>query len=238
MTPVHLYGVLDGDSDVYPAPPTPGLDGRAVRVLSLGGRRAWVSDIDDSTLDATPRRLREHDAVLGCAVTAGHALVPARLGRLHADDAAVVFALEGRAAALDAAMALVRGRVEMSLLIARTAAPQASNDESPRRDSQGPGREHLRRIQSHMHGERKLLDAARDVAQSATRALTGMVVAERAVEDPAPPVLVGRAHLVAREDVARYLLTVKRVAAAAGPALRVAVRGPGAAYSFAVVQGG
>jgi hypothetical protein len=234
--PVHLYGVLDAGVDL--APSTPGLDGRAVRVLSVGRRFAWVSDVEDSTLAATPKRLREHDAVLGSVVAAGCSPVPARLGRLYADDSAVQAALEGCAAELDAAMALLRGRVEMSLLIARSAALAGPGDEPPRRENGGPGREHLRRLQRGMRGERKLRVAASDAAEFATRALGGIVVAERTVEDPAAPVLVGRAHLVARDDVARYLAKVGIVAAAASPALRVAVRGPGAAYSFAAVQGG
>jgi hypothetical protein len=135
-------------------------------------------------------------------------------------------------------MALLRGRVEMSLLIARSTALAGPGHEPLRREDSGPGHEHLRRLQRGMRGERKLRVAASDAAEFATRTLGGIVVAERTVEDPATPVLVGRAHLVARDDVARYLARVGMVAAAAGPALRVAVRGPGAAYSFAAVQGG
>jgi hypothetical protein len=56
------------------------------------------------------------------------------------------------------------------------------------------------------------------------------------VERPAPPVLVARAHLVTRENIARYVRAVNSQAAIADSALRVAVRGPGAAYSFAAVR--
>lgn len=230
---LHLYGVLETDAD--PAPSTPGLGGRAVRVLSIGGRYAWVSDVEDARLEATPQRLREHDAVLRGAIAAGYSVIPSLFGRLHANDAALSAALEARSAALDTAIELVRGRVEMSLLIAPSGAPPApAPDDS--RETRGPGHEHLRHIQNQMHGERILRDSAAKLAISATRVLSGVYVAERVVENPAPPVLMARAHLVARDDIARYLRAVKMLSAAAGPALRVAVRGPGAAYSFAAVQ--
>ena len=226
MTPLHLYGVLDADAE--PAPSTRGLDGRAVRVLSLGARCAWVSDVAESRLEATPQRLREHDAVLRAAVAAGYSVVPSLFGRLHADDAALT-------AALDTAMALVRGRVEMSLLVAPSGAPAASEPDRSLA-TRGPGHEHLRRIQVQMHRERILRASATELGQSATRVLRGIFVAERVVENPTPPVLMARAHLVARDDIARYLPAVKMLAASAGPDLRVVVRGPGAAYSFAAVQ--
>lgn len=234
--PVHLYGLIDAHADF--AALTPGLDGRAVRVLRVGARGALVSDIAESTLEATPRRLREHDSVLRAAVAAGYSPIPARVGRLHGDDAAVVTVIEQRGAALDAAMELVRGRVEMSLLIARAAVPRTVEPEAPLLRGEGPGRGHLRRLGRQLHGERNLLDAANDVAQSVMRALIGVIVAECTVEDPASPVIAGRTHLVARSHVARYLVAIETVAAAASPVLRIAVRGPGAAYSFAAVIDG
>lgn len=237
MTPVHLYGVLDAGAPLAPAK---GLDGRVVRALALGDRFALVSDLDESKLAVTPRRLREHDAVLRDAVAAGRSVVPARLGRLYADDSALAAALEAYDSVLDVAMSLVRGRVEMSLLIAgstSTPTPPLA-EQGSERGRRGPGREHLRRLKGGFQGERNMLQGATELALVAARALAGIVVAERAVEDPAPPVLVARAHLVARDEVSRYLVAVKTVAAGSGSVYRVAVRGPGAAYSFAAVQGG
>jgi hypothetical protein len=100
----------------------------------------------------------------------------------------------------------------------------------------GPGREHLLRIRNQVHAERILRDSATKLAQGATRMLDGLIEAERVVENPAAPVLVARAHLVTRDNIARYLQAVKLQAAAVDPALRVVVRGPGPAYSFAAVQ--
>jgi hypothetical protein len=235
--PVHLYGVLEGGARFVPA--TCGLDGRPVRSLEWGGRSALVSDVHESALTATPRRLREHDAVLRAAVASGLTVVPARIGRLYADDASVLRALGDRATDIALAMSLVRGRVEMSLLISAGVPTPAGFPAQPGAASgPGAGREHLRRIQGQMRGERNMLHAASELALAAARALTGVVVAECVVESPAPPVLVARAHLVARDDVARYVGVVETVAAAADAAFRVAIRGPGAAYSFAAVQGG
>jgi hypothetical protein len=230
---VHLYGVLDAGAD--PTPSIPGLDGRVVRVLALGDRCAWVSDVAESRLEATPPRIRAHDAVLSGAIAQGYSVVPSLFGRLHADDAALIAGLEGSAAALDAAMALVRERVEMSIIVAPSGAAPAAKPEH-QRESRGPGHAHLQRIRNQVHAERILRGSAAELALSATRALTDLYIAERVVEEPAPPVLVARAHLVARDSVARYLRAVKLEAAGSDPALRVAVRGPGAAYSFAAVQ--
>lgn len=230
---VHLYGVLDAAA--APAPSVAGLDGRPVRVLSLGNRYAWVSDTAEPKVEATPKRIREHDTVLRAAIDAGYSVVPSLFGRLHADDRAVIAALEQSAGAVDTAMTLVRDRVEMSLLVVPSGSPPVT-EPAPSTEAGGPGHEHLRRIRNQIHAERILLASALELARSASRSLGELFVAERVVENPLSPILVARAHLVTRDDIARYLQTAKLEAADADPALRIAVRGPGAAYSFAAVQ--
>lgn len=236
MTPVHLYGVLGAEGRLPPL--VKGLDGRPVRSLVVGERYAWVSELDEPVQTVTPRRLREHDAVLGAAIAAGLSPAPALVGRAHADVAAVIAALGTRSAAIGEALALVRGRVEMSLLIATRAAPALAAPDAVAGSEAGAGLRHLRQIQGKLSGERILLDSASVLAQSITKGLGGMVLAERIVENAAPPVLVGRAHLILREDVERYLKAVQQLTESSDFDLRVAVRGPGAAYSFAAVQGG
>jgi hypothetical protein len=173
--------------------------------------------------------------VLRGAIANGYSVVPSLFGRLHTDDAALMAGLEGNAPALDAAMTLVRGRVEMSFIVTPLgAAPVARPDREG--ETRGPGHAHLWHIRNQVHAERILRGSATALALSGTRALTGLYIAERVVDDPAPPVLVARAHLVARDHIARYLRAVKLEAASADPALRITVRGPGAAYSFAAVQ--
>jgi len=230
---VHLYGVVEGPTTA--APPIAGLDGRPVRVLSLGDRHAWVSDAAAPKLEATPKRIKEHDAVLRAAIEAGYSVVPSLFGRLHADDSSLVAALEQRAHAVETAMELVRDRVEMSLLVVPSGSPPAA-DEGGSVEGESAGHEHLRRIRNQIHAERILLASAAEVAQSASRSLGELFVAERVVENPVPPILAALAHLVSRDDVARYLRVAKLQATAANSALRIAVRGPGAAYSFAAVQ--
>jgi len=122
--PLHLYGVLDAAG--VPATSVRGLDGRAVRTLSLGARDAWVSDIAESRIEATPQRVREHDAVLREAIAIGYSIVPSLFGRLYADDATLAADLERNAAAIDGAITLVRGRVEMSFLIAASGLDRVS----------------------------------------------------------------------------------------------------------------
>lgn len=229
---VHLYGVLEGPA--HPAPAIAGLDGRPVRVLTLGDRHAWVSDAAAPLLEATPKRIREHDSVLRAAIEAGYSVVPSLFGRLHADDRSLVAALEQRAGTVDTAMALVRGRVEMSFLVVPSGS-QRVPEQGGSVGGEGAGHEHLRRIRDQIHAERILLASAAELAQSASRSLGELFVAERVVDSPVPPILAALAHLVSRDEVARYLRTAKSQAVA-NSALRIAVRGPGAAYSFAAVQ--
>ena len=231
--PVHLYGVLNADA--VPAQSTRGLDGRPVRSLPLGPRCAWVSDVSEATLEATTERLREHDAVLRDAVAAEYTVIPTLFGRLHADDASLARELERSAESLEEAMALVRGRVEMSVLVAAAAETRVA-EHAEARETRDPGYEHLRRIRNRIHAERILRDKASELMQTASRVLTELSVAERVVDSPAPPVLAARAHLVTRENVVRYVRAVRLQAGSADPELRVAVRGPGAAYSFAAVR--
>ena len=107
VSPVHLYGVLDADAAL--APNTVGLDGERARALVLNDQRtAWVSDVKQSTLEATPARLREHDDVLRGATAAGYSVVPSLFGRLYTDDQSLIEALERNAQELDAAMMLVQ----------------------------------------------------------------------------------------------------------------------------------
>src|SRR5206468_5223946 len=109
-----------------PATLLAGLDRQPVRVLSWGDRRAWVSDALAPTLEATPNRLREHDAVLRGAIDAGYSVVPSLFGRLHADDRSVIAALEQSERAVETAMTLVRDRVEMSFLVLASRAREVS----------------------------------------------------------------------------------------------------------------
>ena len=233
--PVHLYGVLSAGA--VPPSSMRGLDGQPVRTLLLGAHRAWVSDISARTLEATPQRLREHDAVLREAVAAEYSVVPSLVGRLHADDAALRAALEQSAESLERAMALVRGRVEMSVLVAPSGAAGSAEHEELRGNRE-PGRAHLERIRKQVHAERILREKATDLLQAASRGLSELIVAERVVDSPAPPVLAARAHLVARENVVRYAQAVSLEAVSVDDELRIAVRGPGAAYSFAAVRFG
>ncbi|HEY2896853.1 MAG TPA: GvpL/GvpF family gas vesicle protein [Gemmatimonadaceae bacterium] len=231
--PVHLYGVLNAHA--APESSLRGLDGQPVRTLMIDARCAWVSDVSAQTLEATPKRLREHDAVLREALAAQYSVIPSLFGRLHADDASLGAALERNADSLDEAMVLVEGRVEMSLLVAASGVAGVDEDEDPS-ESRGPGRAHLRRIRNQVHAERILRDKASELAQSASQVLGELAVAERVVDGPAPPVLAARAHLVARENIERYVRAVSLQAASADPELRIVVRGPGAAYSFAAVR--
>ena len=155
--PVHLYGVLDVEAK--PSPSMRGLDGLPVRTI----RSARDAPGCPTFPDRRSMRLRSGFAsTMRCCATrssAEYSVVPSLFGRLHANDTSLGASLEQSAEALDEAMVRVRGRVEMSFLVAASGVPAAAEREELG-ETREPGREHLRRLRSRIHAERILRDKA------------------------------------------------------------------------------
>jgi hypothetical protein len=220
-----LFGVLPADAAA--APP----DG--VRALDTPAGRAWVRS-GDAAPDARERR-----AVLLAALDAGETPAPARAGARFDDDDALVAALARSADAWRAALARVRGAVEM--LVFAPLAPRdttgdttggATEDDArgePLDPAASPGRAYLDRLRRRAGG-----DPRADALRRSLRDALGDAVLDDATVTHASGRGLMVSHLVRR--AARPAYDARLDAWRARPdAPRVVVLGPFPPYSFAEV---
>jgi hypothetical protein len=223
-----LYAVLD-------APPRGrrlrGAQGEPLRYLRAGPLVAAVGEVPARPPLDLPA-LQAHDALVRALAGRVGAVLPARFASVFADQAACLEALARAGSPLAAALALVRGREQMTLRVsgparprpaARPRRPAASGQAGPR---PGPGAAYL-------EGRRAAAARARAVPEldDLRPALAPLVKAERVEPHATPPLLATVHHLIPRGQAARY-----RAAVAGGlgrPGLRLSVSGPWAPYAFA-----
>lgn len=170
-----------------------------------------------------PETLRAHDAAIRALCARHPAVLPARFGQVSANEAALVRSLSDRRTELQAALAEVRGRAQMTLRISRRdAAPNAASPDPNR-----PGTSFL---------QARARAATLPELDPLRRALDGLVRGER-TEPTAPPSAPWQAsvyHLVERGSAARYLELVGAAAADLEThGITVAASGPWPCYAFA-----
>lgn len=234
MSRLYVYALLD-------APPRgalgAGLLDEPLRLVETGDRvLAAVGELREPPA-VEPETLRAHDAVVRRLAAACEAVLPARFGSLVADERALTDLLARDAAALRAALALVRGREQMTLRLfgtpASTEPSTAGTDETAAEESDGlgPGARYLAargRALARLHAAPEI-EPLRPV-------LARFVRAERVERHPAPPLLASVYHLVDRGAGAAYAEAVQE--AAQRLSVQVTVSGPWPAYAFAPVGAG
>jgi hypothetical protein len=203
---IGLYAVVQG----VPAGAV-GARGEPLRALSCRDFNALVGD---APAQLSVEALRAHEAAVRRVAEASDACLPARFGAAALDEEALQRELDGRAAEIDQALQLVRGREQMTLhvhgpgapapLIGSVAGPQKAGDR--RRPRPLPELDPLR------------------------AALGGLIRAERMDRHSEPGLLASVYHLVDRGSAPEY----QRIALAfRAEGLRLLVSGPGPAWSFA-----
>jgi hypothetical protein len=193
---------------------------RGLRLLFVQGLVVAVRSARRAPVPSA-RVLRRHDEVVRALAQAAPAVVPVRFGTLLADAAALEQALRPRLPRLRAALALVRGRVQMTLRVWQPrgdAPPPAPAAEGP-----GAGRRYLRARAAWWRGAdvpglRPLLDAVRPFA-----------AAERIERHVTPPLTASIYHLVDRRQAAAY----RRALKGQRSRLRLRLSGPWPPYAFA-----
>jgi gas vesicle protein GvpL/GvpF len=187
---LHLYAIVE------PRTPCagPGLDGEQLVAVHCGDVAA-VASAHTRPLGTAPTEdaLWEHERVLEGLLEEGPVL-PVRFGVRFADREELCAEVQPRSAQLAAALARVRGRVEVSVrLIAREDGPSGL----PIDPETGPGARYLlERL-----GERR--DAARKLEAVRTR-LAPLAVAERSELLPRPGTPATAAFLVERPLLERF----------------------------------
>lgn len=211
---LYLYAVLES-----PPPPTRAL--ARVRYVACAGLSAAVRSARAAPAPRAPA-LRRHAEVVHALWEAAPALLPARFGALMADEAELARALVPRRGALRDALALVRGRAQMTLRVFA-----AGGAVPPAPPAAATGTEYL--------AGRAAWWRAADVPGLAAllEALRPLRAAERVERHEQPPLTASVYHLVDRARVGEY----RRAVARARGRLRLRVSGPWPPYAFAAEVG-
>ncbi|HEX8723114.1 MAG TPA: GvpL/GvpF family gas vesicle protein [Pyrinomonadaceae bacterium] len=224
-----------------------GVGGAPARVLALGALSAVVSDAAEEPAPVTEENLLAHNRVNAAALALTTPL-PFRFGTLAAPERLAEYARSNEAA-LAAALARVRGRVEMSVkLLEKAEGPKAkagseeggagAQETSPGEAAPrgvGRGTAFLLRKRREVLGEESARRRAEELAAWLAEGLRGLAVETSASLSPAEAIVVRAAHLVERGRVGEYRRRL-RALGAERDGLRLLSSGPWPPYSFSDVR--
>ena len=193
--------------------------GERLRVVHRGTLAAVVSD--RSRVSSSPANLRRYDRVIRELAERFPAILPARFGP-SVDESELMFILSSRRASLVRALAMVRGRVQMTIRVF----PDGSVDDRTLAKSE-EGQTGAPSGRDYLAGKAR---AARAVAGfEPVRNAAARWVRDERVERRGGVSSVY--HLIPRSSAGAYRRAVQASAAAAG--LRLTVSGPFPPYAFA-----
>lgn len=227
---IYLYCILRATRE--PPADLLGIDSSPVRAVDLGGLAAWVSDLDETSIVASPARARGHDRVVRAALE-DETPLPARFGQVLPNEADFRAALSERRGALEAALERVEGAMEMTVRMLVPVAPGAESAEKANVGRRGPksGRGYLEQVAAVQREERNVLAKARIVRDRVSSAVGRLVRAESFAGAASGSSLATLSHLVPRKNIDAYrnaLLALRDE----DPSLAIMVSGPWAPYSF------
>ncbi len=214
-----------------------GVGGAPVRLLKLGPLAAVVSDAGEEPVAVTEENLLAHNRVNAAALAASTPL-PFRFGTRAAPERLAEYAASNEAA-LAAALARVRGCVEMSVKLLEKAKGEgkaepegagrgAGVDEAA---AVGRGTAFLLRKRREVLGEEEARRRAEELAAWLASGV-GELARESAVRvSPSEAIVVRAAHLVGRARVGEYRVRLRELGAARA-GTRLLTSGPWPPYSF------
>ena len=218
---IYLYALVD-ERPVLPL--GEGIAGEPLRLSPQRGLSAVTGRIPERP---RPDRdtLERQDAVVRRLAGLFGALLPARFGEIFADEHALANRLAPREPEVAEALALVRGRVQMTLRVFGEPAARPEPEPSP---AGGPGARYL-------DARRRESERARSLPEiePLREALRPLLRAERMVRHEAAGPLLGTAyHLIDRGEAGVYLATLEIAKEHIG-GRRVTATGPWPPYAFA-----
>jgi gas vesicle protein GvpL/GvpF len=214
---LYVYAFVEAPARM---PNVRGIDSVALETETAAGFEVVVSR-HETTPEASEAAIMAHASVVEALVTANEAVLPARFGGIHADAEALRAAIAERAAELEAALARVRGCVELGV---RALVPSRQAVAAP------SGAAYMRaRLEQRQEAERLADELHAPLAALAREATRTVGATER--------LLLSAAYLVPEDAVAEFRGVVERLQAAR-PDLGLVCTGPWPAYSFATAEGG
>lgn len=221
MSGLYVYALLEEPSEGWAGA---GVREEPLRLVTRDGIVVAVGEVDRAPV-ADAEHVRRQDAVIRRLAAAAEAILPARFGTLVGDEAELAETLAARGPGLRRALALVRGREQMTLRVYAEAPPgEARGDVAAGSASPaGAGTRYLEARRAR-HGD------LRSTLAPLRERLGDLVHAERMEAHAAAPLLASVYHLIPRRASDRYQAAV----AGAGLTLPVRVRasGPWAPYAF------
>ena len=201
---------------------TTGLSGERLRLVGAGTLGAVTGELGRAPAP-TPANVRRYDEVIRALGATFPALLPARFGTCFTDPEELTFILRARGASLRAALAHVRGRVQMNVRIVRDARTVGTDEPQrfERLERSGASYLRARAAQAQLAREIEGFEPVRSAVRRWVR--------DERVEKRAEVASVY--HLVPRGSVAAYRRALE--ASAADARLRVVVTGPFPPYAFA-----
>jgi Gas vesicle synthesis protein GvpL/GvpF len=202
---IGLYAIAQG------APPdAAGAFGESLRVIAHSGMELVCGDLPDQL---SPEALRAYEAAVRRIADRSEACLPARFGAAAGSEAVLQQLVEARAPALLEALALVRGREQMTLRVL--------GDQQPSPVAGGPGTRYL---------EERRRAAKVPELDPLRAALSSLIRAEQVEPHAQPGLLASVYHLIDRGNAEGYR---QRVQSSPLEGVRVTVSGPWPAWSFA-----
>jgi Gas vesicle synthesis protein GvpL/GvpF len=214
---LYVYAFVEAPATM---PNVRGIDSVAVETEAAAGLEVVVSP-HETTPEASEAAIMAHAEVVEALVAASEAVLPARFGGMHADADALRAAVAERAAELTAALARVRGCVELGV---RALAPARQDVVA------SSGGAYMRaRLEQRQEAERLADELHAPLAALAREATLTVGATER--------LLLSAAYLVPEDAVPEFREVVERLQAAR-PDLGLVCTGPWPPYSFATAEGG
>jgi hypothetical protein len=223
-----------------------GVGGARLRVLTLGDFAAVVSETGDEGVTVNEENLLAHNRV-NAAALAYTTPLPCRFGTRTAPERLAGYA-DAHAAALAAALARVRGCVEMGVKLMEKSEGQEPKVESGAErvvgstaggadlGAAGAGTAFLLKKQREILGEEGARRRAEGAAAWLASGVAALVRETAARLSPAEAICVRAAHLVERSRVEEYRARLRALAAERRD-LRLLISGPWPPYSFSEISG-
>ncbi|MET0624375.1 MAG: GvpL/GvpF family gas vesicle protein [Pyrinomonadaceae bacterium] len=220
-----------------------GVSGAAVRLLSLKGPlSAVVSAAPDEPVAVTEENLQAHNRVNAAALAVSTPL-PFRFGTRAAPERLAEYAATNEAA-LNGALARVRGTVEMGVkllskaegegLKAQGGSEGGSEDLAPAESAVGRGTAFLLKKRREALGGEEARLRAEGLAAWLAEGVAGLARESAVRVNPSEAIIVRAAHLVVRESVEEYRARLRGLRAARAD-VRLLASGPWPPYSFSDV---